>query len=133
MKSKKIEIEIVSPDLTDEMIKSIVDSIKSVIQEKHITDNLAFDIEVKNNNNHQDFPVFPSYPYRDFPHDNENIYPNTSPTLKKEIYPGYPNKIMCGNEKTYLNTNNVLYQGEGGIVSDYATERAKLEKAVKHD
>jgi predicted flavoprotein YhiN len=45
MKSKKIEIEIVSPDLTDEMIKSIVDSIKSVIQEKHITDNLAFDID----------------------------------------------------------------------------------------
>jgi len=130
MKSKKIEIEIVSPDLTDEMIKNIVDSIKSVIQDKHITDNLAFDIEVKENeeNNH---PIFPQYPYRDFPHDNENIYPNTSPTLKKEIYPGYPNKIMCGNEKTYLNTNNALYQGEGGIVSNYATEKDKLEKSIQ--
>lgn len=130
MKSKKIEIEIVSPDLTDEMIKSIVDSIKSVIQEKHITDNLAFDIEVKDNNINN-FPILPQHPYRDFPHDNENIYPNTSPTLKKEIYPGYPNKIMCGNEKTYLNTNNVLYQGEGGIISDYATEKAKLEKSIQ--
>lgn len=126
MKSKKIEIEIVSPDLTDEMIKNIVDSIKSVIQDKHITDNLAFDIEVKENeeNNH---PIFPQYPYRDLPSDNEKIYPN----LKKEIYPGYPNKIMCGNEKTYLNTNNALYQGEGGIISDYATEKAKLEKSIQ--
>ena len=41
-------------------------------------------------------------------------------------------KFIFGfNEKTYLNTNNALYQGEGGIVSDYATEKAKLEKSIQ--
>lgn len=121
MKSKKIEIEIVSPDLTDEMIKSIVESIKSTIQEKHITDNLAFDIVVKENveNNH---PIFPQYPYKEI-----EEFPS-----KKDIYPGYKqNPIMCN--KTFLNTNHSLYQEEGGLMSDYATERAKLEKAIKHD
>jgi hypothetical protein len=131
MKSKKIEIEIVSPDLTDEMIKNIVDSIKSAIQEKHITDNLAFDIVVKENvgNNH---PIFPQYPYKEidtYPPKDINPY---SP--KKDIYPGYThNPIMCSTDKTFLNTNHSLYHEEGGLVSDYATEKAKLEKAIKND
>jgi hypothetical protein len=122
MKSKKIEIEIVSPDLTDEMIENIVDSIKSAIQEKHITDNLAFDIVVKENvgNNH---PIFPQYPYKEI-----DTYP------PKDINPGYRHEpIMYSTDKTFLNTNHSLYHEEGGLVSDYATEKAKLEKAIKND
>jgi hypothetical protein len=99
MKSKKIEIEIASPDLDDKMIEELVKLIKSSIQEKHITDNFAFDIEVKDNNNHQDFPVFPSYPYKEIDNEKLRRYKDD------DKYPLFPNKIMCGTEKVSLNTD----------------------------
>ena len=119
MKSKKIEIEIVSPNLDDKMIEEVIEMIKSKMSEKFITDNIAFDVKVKEETSN---PIFPSYPYKDFEHkDKTDIYPNP-----------FTKPIMC-KDSMKTTTNRTLQFENGGYVSDYETEREKLEKAVRND
>ena len=110
MKSKNIEIEIASPNLTDELIEEMINIIKSAINDRFITNNLAFDITVKETRENNT-PIFPQYPYKEFP-----SFPNEKKGI--DYPPSFPNKIMCKSENNY-STNKQSVNNECCIKNIY--------------